>query len=231
MAALRPDSAISRLEAARSAGISLLINLAGGRRHFQEPDGAFSLSLFMQRLGRFQAIDFQPYVADGTVIGHLLFDEPHDPSNWNGSTVPFEDIEAAAAYSKQLWPSLPAGVGSPPGFLQGGAPWISLDTAFAQYTARRGDVTAWRNTQVSTAQASGLGLALSINVLSGGNNRGRVTADQLRDWGSILASEPYICALTMWKYDSSYFNDPAIADSVTDVAQVAQSRPPHSCLP
>jgi len=116
----------------------LIINMAGGRHYFQEPDGAFSPSLFEERLDRFAGFDFAPYVADGTVVGHMLFDEPHDPTNRNGEPVPFPGVEDAAAYSKRLFPTPPTGVGSPPSLLEGGAPWASLDFAFAQYPARRG---------------------------------------------------------------------------------------------
>jgi len=75
------------------------------------------VEMFNQELDLFKDIDLMSYVADGTVVGHLLFDEPQDPSNWNGAPVPFEDIEAVAAHSKALWPTLPVGVGGPASFV------------------------------------------------------------------------------------------------------------------
>lgn len=227
---LQPESAITTLEAARQAGLHLIINLAGSRRQFQEADGGFSLPRFQALLERFRGFDFASYIADGTVIGHMLFDEPQDPSNWNGKPVSFADIEAAATYSRELFPTLPVGVGGPPSFLQGGAPWTALTFAFAQYTTRRGDVPSWLSQEVEIAQRIELGLVLSLNVLSG-NNGGLVTADQLWTWGLLLADEPSACALLMWKYEATYFTDPAIADAVASIAQASRERTAPSCDP
>jgi hypothetical protein len=230
---LRPQDAISLLEAARAAGTPLIINLAGSRRNFQEASGAFSPEKFKERLDLFKGIDFDSYVADGTIVGHMLFDEAHDPSNWNRRAVPYADIEAAAAYSHQLWPDMPTGVGSHPSFLMDGAPWKSLDFAFAQYTERRGDdIKKWSDEQVRDAHQSGLALVLSLNVLHG-NNGGAVTASQLRTWGVTLAEESYACALLMWKYDEeddgAYFRDPAIVEAVTAIGQAARERKAPAC--
>ena len=227
---LRPNEALAVLEAARAAKISLIINLAGSRRRFQEADGAFSPARFNEILDRYQPIDFAPYVADGTIIGHMLFDEPQDPSNWNGSQTPYADIEAVAAHSKALWPTMPVGVAGPPSFLQGGAPWSALDFGFAQYTTQRGDVAAWLSQEVGAAQQTGLGLVLSINVL-GGNNRSPVTAAQLAEWGALFVAEPRACGLLMWRYDDSYFQNPDVAGVVASLAQAAQGRAAASCQP
>ena len=229
-AALRPETATQTLEAARKAGIRLIINLSGGRPGYQEADGAFSVSRFKERLDSYKGIDFESYVADGTILGHLMFDEPQDPSNWNGSPAPFEDIEAAAAYSKELWPTLPVGVGGPATFLQDGAPWSALDYAFAQYTTRRGEVVGWLKTEVEAAHQARLGLVLSINIL-GGNNRSPVTAAQLEEWGNLFASEPAICGLLMWKYDPGYVQDANISAAFAGISQIAQERTIRSCLP
>jgi hypothetical protein len=114
-----------------------------------------------------------------------------------------------------------------------GAPWKSLDFAFAQYTERRGDdVKAWLDEQVGTAHQSGLALTLSLNVLHGNNGRA-VTAEQLRSWGLLLAAEPYACALLMWKYDDeddgAYFREPAIVEAVAAISQAARERQAPEC--
>ncbi len=229
-AALRPDTATATLEAARKAGIRLIINLAGGRPGYQESDGAFSVSRFKERLDAYKSVDLASYVADGTILGHLMFDEPQDPSNWNGKPAPFADIEAAAAYSKELWPTLPVGVGGPASFLQGGAPWSALDFAFAQYTTQRGDVMTWLREEVAAARQAQLGLVLSINIL-GGNNRSPVTAAQLKEWGDLFASEPSVCGLLMWKYDPGYVQDASVAAAFAEISQIARARTVRSCLP
>jgi hypothetical protein len=77
-----------------------------------------------------------------------------------------------------------------------------------------------------------VGAAFGINVL-GGNNRSRVTATQLKEWGTALLSEPSACAVLMWKYDQrdggAYFRDPAVADAIEALAQIARQRSPVAC--
>jgi hypothetical protein len=219
-----PENATKVLDEARANGLHLLIRLARNRRRFQEDDGAFSLEKWKKEVDAFRGVDFAPYVADGTILGHYLFDEPHDPTNWNGRPMPYSDIEAAAAYSKQLWPTMPTEVGSPPTFLAGGAPWRSLDLAFAQFSARKGELEPWLRAEVDAARRQHLGLFLSLQVLSGGTARTPMSGAQLSSWGKTMAAEPDICGLFMWRYDEGYFSDPGIADAVASIAQVAAKR-------
>jgi hypothetical protein len=220
----RPDDAVATLDAARANGLHLLVRLARNRRRFRNADGSFSLEKWKHEVDAYRGIDFAPYVADGTIIGHYLFDEPHDPTNWNGKPVPYADIEAAAAYSKRLWPTMPAEIGSPPSFLLGGAPWRSLDLAFAQFSARKGDLRPWLRTEVEAARRQQLGLFLSLNVLEGGTLHEKLTPTQLETWGMTMAAEPDACGLFMWRYDSTYFHEPAVADAIASIATVAARR-------
>ncbi|OGM10748.1 hypothetical protein A2Z22_02585 [Candidatus Woesebacteria bacterium RBG_16_34_12] len=226
---LRPLNAKEVLDGARKANISLMVNLAGGRNSFQNEDDSFSVDKFKSRIDQYKEIDFDSYVNDGTLIGHLMFDEPQDPNNWNGLAVSFSDIDEAAKYSKDLWPNLPVGVGGPPTFLKNYS-WSYLDFGFAQYVSKRGNVVSWKNSEVNAAKSAGLGLVLSINVL-GGNNGAEVTSDQLKDWGEILASDPYACALLMWKFDENYFSDSDVMSSVDDIVEVSNSQTSTSCKP
>lgn len=219
-----PHDAIATLDAARKSGMHLLVRLARNRRRFRNPDGSFSLEMWKREVDAYRGVDFAPYVADGTILGHYLFDEPHDPTNWNGTPVPYADVEAAAAYSKRLWPTMPAEIGSPPSFLLGGAPWHSLDLAFAQFSARKGDLRPWLRAEVEAARTQRLGLFLSLNVLSGGTTRGPMTPTQLETWGMTMAAEPEACGLFMWRWDSAYFHDPAIAGAVSAIATVVARR-------
>jgi len=117
-----PQESQAFLETARAKKMRVVIHLAGSRGAHQNQDGSFSLELFTRRLEAFRGVDFAPYVQDGTVLGHMLFDEPHDPSNWHGKPVAYETIDAAAAVSKRLFPTMPVGIGSPASYLRDGAP-------------------------------------------------------------------------------------------------------------
>jgi hypothetical protein len=237
-----PRTILAKLEAARRARARVILNLSSTKGS-QNPDGSFSLELWRKRVDRFKGLNFASYIADGTLLGHYLMDEPHSANNWSGKPVSLADIEAAARYSKELWPSMTTFVRTPPGFLEGAPfPWVHVDAAWAQYSARRGDVKAYIASNVASARALGLGLVVGLNVLTGGSKEGgmpgskagtwAMSASQIREWGAILASEPYVCAVSLWKYaknDPSYFERPDIESAAAAVSRLAANRPRASC--
>ncbi|MCX7013444.1 MAG: hypothetical protein NTW86_12965 [Candidatus Sumerlaeota bacterium] len=220
-----PDDAIPLLEAARAKGVRIFIHLTGGRSRHQNADYSFSLERFTQLLEAFRGVDFSPYIEDGTLLGHMLFDEPHDPTNWNGKPVPFETIDAAAAASKRLFPTVPVGLGSPPSWLRRGAPYRSLDFGCAQYVAKRGDCKEWVKAEVAAAAEARLKLLFSLNVLDGGGVRTRqpMSAEQLRASGTECLRQPGILGLLMWKWDEAYFSRPDIRDALAALAAAQDS--------
>ena len=229
--ALDTDDALARLEAARQAHMRVFIILEEARRRHQNPDKSFALSKWKREIERFRGTDFAPYVADGTLLGHLLIDEPHDPTNWNGSPIPYAVIDSAAAFSKSLWPTLPVGVASPTTFLAN-ARWSALDWSFAQYRPNKGDLAPWLARQVAAARRSGLALVLSINVLDGNGRDAPLDADQLRRFGLAMTGVDDACALTMWRYDvkdPSYFQRPDIGAAVAAIGVAAAGHPARSC--
>lgn len=237
-----PSRVIAQLDAARRAGARVMLNLSTTRGS-QNADGTFSLTLWRQRVDRFKGLDFDPYIADGTLLGHYVMDEPHSAPNWGGRRVPFADVEAAARYSKELWPRMTTFVRSHPEFLEG-APfrWQHVDAAWAQYSARRGDVTAYVERSVASAKRLGLGLVAGLNLLTGGAadsgipgyhpGKWAMSASRIRALGRVLAAEPYACAFSMWKYDRtdpSYLERPDIRAAIAEIGRVAADRPPASC--
>jgi hypothetical protein len=228
----RPNDVLATLEAARRARFHVVLRLVRGRKGFSNPDGSFNLALWQREVDRFRGIDFAPYVRDGTLLGHFLFDEPHDPTNWNGRPVPYAVIESAAVYSKRLWPTLPTGVGAPAAFLKAGGPWPDLDFTETQYRPKKGDLVRWQAEEVAAAREAALGLVLSINVLDGNGRGAPLSGDQLRAIGLALAGEPAACALLMWKYDKddpSYFARSDVRAAVDTIARAAAARGAPPC--
>ncbi len=229
--ALRPGDAIARLDAARRAHIQVFIILERSRRNHQRADKSFDLVAWKREIVAFRGVDFSSYVADGTVLGHILIDEPHDPTNWNGAPVPYAIIDSAAAFSKSLWPTLPVGVTSPPTFLAQ-APLPSIDWSFAQYRPNKGEINAWLAMQRSAAERSGLALVLSINVLDANGHDAPLAASELQRIGVAMSAEPGLCALTMWKYDDrrpEYFERADVQRAVAAIAAVASTGSARSC--
>lgn len=238
-----PEGVLLILEAARKAKVQVILNMFVNPKRVQDPDGSFNLGLWQQRIDRFATVNLEPYIADGTLAGNMLLDEPHSAKRWNGKDVPFDEIEAAAQYSKRLWPGLPTLVRSDPVYLRK-APfkWVYLDAAWAQYAARKGTADQYVAQHAAAAKAAGLGLVLGLNVLDGGDGSSgwkrtkskywAMSASEVLDYGSVLVKEPSACAFFMWKYDredTSYFAQPDIQAAIEELGRLAADRPTASC--
>jgi hypothetical protein len=231
-----PHTLVAKLEAARRANDRVLLSFAGNSEFYRDANG-FNLSVWKQRVDKFRGIDISSYIADGTVLGHFIMDEPTDPNNWNGHQVSPAEIEAMAEYSKQIWPDMPAVIRAWPWYLKGYT-FKYLDAAWAQYHERFGDIGKFINDNVRDAKASGLELVLGLNVLAGGGDKGlpgyyftkkSMSADQVRQWGSALLDQPYGCAFFMFRYDKNYFTRQDIQDAMAELGRKARSRPLEPC--
>jgi len=232
------DVLLAELEAARRVGDRVLLSFAGSPNHFKDDQtGGFSLEKWKRRVDEFRVIDLSPYIADGTLIGHFILDEPSDPKNWNGHRVALADIEAMAAYSKEIWPDLPAVIRAWPDYLQG-FEYEHLDATWVQYHARFGALEPWLEENIRGARALGLAVILGLNVVAGGGEEGipgiysdkyAMNASQLRAWGSRLLDESNVCAFFMFRYQANYFGRPDIQAAMTELSQKAAGLPNRPC--
>jgi hypothetical protein len=212
----------------------------GSESRFVDEDGHFSLAIWKRRVDRFRGIDFASYIADGTIVGHYIMDEPHDPTNWGGKVVSLSDIDEMARYSKELWPSMATIIRGKPDYLRG-YQYKYLDAAWMQYTVSFGPIDGFISSNVQDAKASGLALVAGLNVINGGSSTSGIpgtrpgkygmSASELKTWGGALLEEPYICAFIVWQYDSRYFSRPAIKAAFEDLGQMARSYPKKACRP
>jgi len=231
---------VKYLQIARERGARVFIQFSGGRDKYLDSQGNFSLAMWKERVAPYKSVDLSSYIADGTLAAHYLIDEPQDPTRWNGKPVAYSELEEAARYSKEVLPGLTTIVRVVPTWLQG-APlrWVHLDAAWAQYTASKGDVILYRDTQIAAAKDQGLGLMFSLNVLDGGDGssgqRGttsgkhNMTALELATYGKALIEAPYACGLLMWREDPAYLEAPGIRSAMEVLSAQAKSRPASSC--
>jgi hypothetical protein len=222
-----PGSLQSELAAIQARGGKVVLMFAGNEKYYKDGSGHFSLDKWKQRVSRFRGVDFGSYVKDGTIVGHYMIDEPNDPANWNGRPISASTVDEMGRYSKQLWPTMTTVVRTEPGYF-GFSPRY-VDAAWAQYLHRRGDVGSYIRKQVSDAQRRGLGLVVGLNVIHGGPNKTRMTASQIRDWGSALLSSSYPCAFISWQYNASYLNSGSIRDAMSYLRNKAERRSTRSC--
>jgi hypothetical protein len=236
-----PSGLLSFLSQVRAKGGRVLLKLAGGEGTYRNADGTFNLTKWKSGVDRFRNIDFSSYVADGTIVGHFLVDEPHFASRWGDKAIPQATVEAAAKHSKQRWPNLPTIVNSPANWLASvPVTYVSLDAGWAMFRAKTSTSPAnWAALQVNKAKSKGLGLVAGLNVLDGGDGSSGIRGTQPRTWamsaaelrkyGSALLSQSYVCAFSMWRYSGSYYGRSDVKSAMADLSAQARSHAKTSC--
>jgi hypothetical protein len=234
-----PDTLLAVLDAARRANARLYINLVGNESNLRDANG-FNFDKWKARVDRFRGIDLTPYIDDGTISAHFIMDEPQDPTNWNGHPVTQAQIEEMAAYSKQLWPTMPTMIRSKLEYLKG-FQYPHLDAVRIHYVERFGPIDAYIASNVQQAKALGLAMVGGLNVLNGGSKtsgipgkaagKNAMNADEIRSWGRTFLAEPYICGFLMYQYDPVYLARPDIQSALSDLAQIARNLPTKACRP
>lgn len=222
-----PRTIVRELSAIRARGGRVVIAFSGSPRYYRQ-NGYFSFEKWKSRVNRFKGINLAQFIKDGTIVGHYMIDEPNDPANWRGRPVPPATLEKMAKYSKQLWPRMPTIVRVEPGYLSRNHRY--LDAAWAQYLHRKGPVESFLRRNVSAAQDRRLGLVVGLNVLKGGSPNGtRMTAREVKSWGSVLLNSSYPCAFISWTYDRSYLSSNGVAEAMRALRRKAESRSAKSC--
>lgn len=227
---------LDMLQAARRANGRVLVSFSGASGEYTDANG-FNLAKWKQNVDEFRGFDLSSYIADGTLIGHYIMDEPSDQRNWNGHLVARADIDEMARYSKEIWPDLPTIIRGWPWYLKG-YDYKYLDAAWAAYHERFGSIDEFVSSNVRDAKEAGLSLVVGLNVLAGGGDNGipgfkegkkSMTAAQVRAWGGALLDQPYACAFFMFRYHPDYFARPDIKEAVADLGQKARRLDNRTC--
>ncbi len=236
-----PSNLLSLLSQLRQKNGRVLIKLGGGEGSYKNSDGTFNLAKWKTNVDRFRSIDFSSYIADGTIVGHFLVDEPHFSGRWGDKGISQATVEEAAAHSKLRWPGLPTLVNSPANWLASvPITYIHLDAGWAMYRAKTSsDPSAWLAQQVKRAQSKKLGLIAGMNVLDGGDGSSGIRGTQPRTWamsaaelrryGTALLSHSNVSPISMWRYSATYYNRADVKSVMTELSTKAKSHPRTSC--
>jgi hypothetical protein len=232
------------LAAIKAKGGRLVLKMCmGSDKYVQNSDGTFSLSKWKSLVDRFRNANLGPYITDGTLMGHFLIDEPGRPAKWGGKIIPQATVEAMAAYSKQIWPSLPTLVRVVPSWLAS-APvtYRALDAGWLQYGYGKGDPAKMVASETAIAKQKGLGLLIGLNILDGGNGSSNVhgwttgkwamSASEIRSYGSALLSQSYACGFFNWTYQyfgPTYYARSDIKSAMSDLSSKARAHARTSC--
>lgn len=254
-----PKNILERIATARAKGIKLILTMTGGGHQNYLTDGVFDMAKWQAKMDAYNTASIASAVsgavADGTVIGNSVMDEPHvsgqgDGNTWGPrGTMTKARVDEMCAYVKRMFPTLPVGVVHPHHAFEPDNSYRVCDFLVDQYSSRQGDVTRFRDEGLAQARRDGIAIAFSINILNGGiqakrrgpwdcsldttEGRGthkpncRMTAAQVREWGVLLGSAG--CAFILWRYDDVYMANPDNQRAFADVANVLATKPRRSC--
>jgi hypothetical protein len=177
-------------------------------------------------------------VADGTIIGANVMDEPYnnstdpDGATWGpAGTMNKARVDSLCQAVQAIFPTLPAGVGHQHNLFDQNGRYQVCQFIIDAYSLRFGSVTAWRDAGTLMAGQEHRQTIFSLNVLDGGCVAGAprcpMTDQQVKDYGSALVSSG--CALTMWRYDATYFANTANKAAFQFLANLAAAQPGKTC--
>jgi hypothetical protein len=254
-----PRNILDRIAVARARGMKLILTMTGGAHGNYMTDGVFDMVKWQAKMDDYNmpalkmAIDAA--VADGTIIGNSVMDEPHvsgrgDGNTWGPrGTMTKERVDQMCAYVKGIFPTLPVGVVHPHKAFDPAHSYRVCDFLVDQYSWRQGNVTQFRDEVLALAQRDRIAIVFSLNILNGGvqaarrkswdcslettGGRGthepncRMTPEQVRDWGRLLGRAG--CALVMWQYDDAFMSNPENQRAFADLAKELGTMPAKSC--
>ena len=236
-----PSGLLKFLSQVRAKNGRVLIKLAGGDKAYRNDDGTFNLTKWKSGVDRYRSIDFSSYIADGTIVGHFLVDEPHFAGRWGDKGISQATVEEAAKHSKLRWPNLPTLVNAPANWLAAvPVTYVHLDAGWAMFRSKTSSSPSdYAAQQVKRAKSKGLGLVAGLNVLDGGDGSSGIrgtqpktwamSAAELRKYGSALLSQSYVCAFSMWRYSDSYYSRADVKSAMADLSAQAKTHAKTSC--
>lgn len=239
-----PPYIMEELRITKAKGGRMVLKMAGKKDdHIQNGDGTFSLTKWKALVDRYRNYNLNTYIADGTLIGHFLIDEPQNAKKWGGKPLTQATVEAMAKYSKSIWPSLTTFARTPPSWLASSSTsYTYLDAGWLQYWAQQGDALTLITAQAAAARSKGLGMMTGINVLDGGNgssklrgwlpNHWMMTASEIRNYGNAILSSSLACGFLSWTHlyqGADYFARPDINSAMVELSNKAKAHAPTSC--
>jgi hypothetical protein len=250
-----PSELIVHIDAARAKGIRLLLLLTGGSHDRYKTDGVFDMAKWTAAVDKFDTPAIRDAiaagVADGTIIGNSVMDEPQQSGttikDWGPpGTMTKARVDSMCGYVKNIFPTLPVGVGHDHNAFEPTKSYFVCEFFMTQYAHRKGNINTWRDGGLAMATRDRLEIIYSLNLLDGGvqdkdgtydcagtgglgthGRNCRMTADQVREWGKLLGQVG--CALFAWRYDGTYFAKPENQSAFSEVAISMANLPRRRC--
>lgn len=234
------------LPMARAAGVRVTLRLTGDHERYTT-DGNFDLQAWKAELARWTGTGVEPFIEDGTLVGHMLLD---DITNFEGHDPDASELDEMARYSKELLPGLMTFVRQKASLLPD-REYTSLDAAVNQYKAGEGNVRTYARTEAAAAKRRGLGVINGLNIANGGDGssgqagwaagRFAMSADEIRKNGAVLTAVPTCGMLLLWEYDAeerwsdgsigaTYLERPELQSALAELGGRVARHPPVRLL-
>lgn len=250
-----PSGILAQINAARTRRMKLVLAMTGGSHANYMTNGVFDRAKWNARMQTFNTATIRDAVAkavaDGTILGASVMDEPHVSGDGGGNTwgpagtMTKVRVDSLCRYVKTIFPTLPAGVAHRWDLFEPVKSYQSCDFLLTQYTSRIGSVAAYRDGALAMAQRDKLAILFSLNILDGGTRllncptpltggpgtfggNCRMTAAQVTEFGKAFLTAP-ACGLLMWQHDDRFMARIENAIAFAELATVAAKQPAPPC--
>jgi hypothetical protein len=231
---------VRRLDVARTKKLKLMLMMTDDGHAPYITAGKFDLVKWKAAMDTYRTAEIKAAVAsgvaDGTILGNSVLDEPNH-SDWGG-VITKATIDSMASYVKEIFPTLPVGVAAPYSW-RSAERYRVLDFIVPQTWKTTLTPEAWRDGALAAAAQNGVAVALSMNLFGAPQVSGCelapgsygtciMTAAQIRAWGAAFAQAP-ACATFMWRYDSTLMSRTEYSDAFKYVSDLLAKMPRRSC--
>jgi hypothetical protein len=206
------------LDMAQWCGTQVIVRLPGVTADIAATNGGLDLVNYEDKLNDFVGL-IEPYIENGTIVGHLTIDEPHDCSDWNDVCPHQSVVDQAAALSHSYWPSLATMVNTVPFYAQEYA-WVYMDNVLFTYAYHKGLLSEFVQDSVAVLE-NGLARQISwaIQAKSGGCSvfgQCSMTPEQVKEVGTAMCDTLAGEVIGFYKYEVELI-DSAMQASINDI--------------
>jgi hypothetical protein len=233
-----PRGLVALLAKLRANQQRAFLALTGGAHDQYITGGTFDLAKWRAGLARYKTpaltAALAAGVADGTILGYSMLDEPPHPS-WGG-VLTKATVDTMAADCKAVLPFMPCGVVVDYRW-RPAERYTRVDFIIAQTWMETQSAAAFRDSAVAMAKRNGVALALSLNLFGAAQSPGcearrsqcLMRPHEVREWGRAFVGEPYACAVLMWHYEPTMWARSEYQAQFRDVSTVASQRVARPC--
>jgi len=253
------SSIVTTLSQARQQKLRLVLNMTGGAHELYLTDGVFDRAKWTSKMNTYNTSEIRQAVAaavaDGTIVGESVMDEPNvyglgDGNTWGPKgTMTKARVDSLCGDVKAMFPTMPVGVVHAHQAFEPTKSYRVCEFLVDAYSYRFGDITTWRDDALAMGRRDGHAILFSMNILNGGiqaardglwncpltttGGRGtydpncRMTPEQIREFGLTLG--PAGCGMLMWRYNSDFVLDPKNQLAFQAIASHLATLPAKAC--